>query len=93
VRGDAAHSGHPFTDLGNLLRFDRRPATGVRRRRPDGVLRAARDGPREALDLARAADLWALVELASRRGQNPVADRAHAHLEAIAGTGDLHALP
>jgi hypothetical protein len=70
---------------------DRRPAYA------DAVLAAycERRGtdPRAALDLARAADLWALVELASRRGQNPVADRAHAHLEAIAGTGDLHALP
>jgi hypothetical protein len=47
----------------------------------------------EALSLARAADLWALVDLAARRGQNPVADRAHEHLVAIARTGDLHALP
>jgi aminoglycoside phosphotransferase (APT) family kinase protein len=86
-----AHSGHPFTDLGNLLRFDRRPA----------YLEAAlaawcvrRGGtPREARDLARAADLWALVDLAARAGDNPVADRAAAHLREIARTGDLHAVP
>ncbi len=86
-----AHAGHPYTDLGNLLRFDRHPAYVA------GVLAAwcqRRGGTSaEALDLARAADLWALVDLAARRGQNPVADRAHRHLVAIARTRDLHALP
>lgn len=86
-----AHSGSPYTDLGNLLRFDRGPAYA------DAVLAAwcERRGtdPVETLELARAADLWALVDLAARRGQNPVADRAHEHLAAIARTGDLHALP
>ncbi len=86
-----AHSGHPFTDLGNLLRFDRMPAYS------DAVLAAWCErritDPAETLELARAADLWALVDLAARRGQNPVADRAHQHLLAIARTGNLHALP
>ena len=86
-----AHSGHPFTDLGNLLRFDRAPAY------VDAVLAAycERRGPdpREALDLARAADLWALVDLAGRAGDNPVADRAAGLLTAIADSGDLHAVP
>jgi aminoglycoside phosphotransferase (APT) family kinase protein len=86
-----AHSGHPFTDLGNLLRFDRRPAF------VDAVLASwcARRGgtPDQALQLARAADLWALVDLAARRRQNPVAGRADEYLAAIARTGDLHALP
>jgi aminoglycoside phosphotransferase (APT) family kinase protein len=86
-----AHSGHPFTDLGNLLRFDRRPAY------LDAVLATwceRRGGtPQGALDLARAADLWALVDLAARAGQNPVADRASALLREIARTGDLHAVP
>ncbi len=81
-----AHAGHPYTDLGNLLRFDRQPAF------VEAVLDAyvARHGgaPGEALDLARAADLWALVDLASRRGQNPVADRAHDLLLAIARARD-----
>ena len=49
--------------------------------------------PAEALDLARAADLWALVDLAARAGENPVADRAAARLRAIAATGDVHAVP
>ncbi len=86
-----AHSGCPVSDLGNMLRFDRKPAFA------DAVLAAycERRGtdPGETLELARAADLWALVDLAARRGQNPVADRAHEHLAAIARTGDLHALP
>jgi aminoglycoside phosphotransferase (APT) family kinase protein len=86
-----AHSGHPHTDLGNLLRFDRKPAYA------DAVLAAwcERRGadPAETWELARAADLWALVDLAARRGQNPVADRAHDHLLAIARTEDLHARP
>ena len=49
--------------------------------------------PAEALDLARAADLWALVDLAARAGDNPVADRAAAQLRAVAETGDVHAVP
>ncbi len=84
-----SHSGHPFTDLGNLLRFEREPAYA------DGVLGAWRDRhgtpAEEALALARAADLVALVELAARAGQNPVATRAHDRLLAIARTGDVHA--
>jgi len=84
-----AHSGHPFTDLGNLLRFDRRP-TFV-----EAVLGAwceRRGGtPGDALELARAADLWALVDLAARPGENPVADRAAAQLRAVAAALDVHA--
>ena len=86
-----AHAGHPATDLGNLLRFDRHPtyagavvSTWCERRGST---------PAEALDLARAADLWALVDLAARAGENPVARRAAAHLKAVAESGDLHALP
>ena len=84
-----AHSGHPFTDLGNLLRFDRRPAYVA------GVLTAweerrgtSADG---ALDRARAADLMALVDLAARSGSNPVATAAGALLHAIVDADDWHA--
>ena len=81
-----AHAGHPFTDLGNLLRFDRDPAF------TDAVLAAYADrrgtGPEAALALARAADLWALVDLATRRTANPVAARADRLLRAIARAGD-----
>jgi aminoglycoside phosphotransferase (APT) family kinase protein len=83
-----AHAGHPYTDLGNLLRFDRQPTFVA------AVLEAyvARHGgtPADALAMARAADLWALIDLAARRGQNPVAARAHQRLRAIARTGDVH---
>ena len=84
-----AHAGSPYSDLGNLLRFDREPAF------VDAVL-AAREAfvpdPRvDALDLARASDLFALVDLATRRSENPVAERADALLHAIARSGNLHA--
>lgn len=85
-----AHAGHPFTDLGNLLRFERDPAF------TDAVLSAygVRRGIRapESLQLARSADLWALVDLATRRSQNPVAERADGLLRAIARGRDVHAL-
>lgn len=87
-----AHAGSPFTDLGNLLRFDRRPVftDAVLEVFADRVVDAPADRE-ELVDRARAADLFALVDLASRRGENPVADRAHDQLLAIARTGDLHA--
>jgi len=84
-----AHSGHPFTDLGNALRFDRHPVY------VDAVLTTwcgRRGGtPQAALDLARAADLWALVDLAARAGDHAVADRAESLLRAIARADDVHA--
>jgi aminoglycoside phosphotransferase (APT) family kinase protein len=94
-----AHAGMPGTDLGNLLRFDRDPvfADAV----VDGYLGVAGHldgldapgGRQRLLARARAADLLALVELAGRRGENPVADRADTLLRAIAETGDVHAWP
>lgn len=85
-----AHAGHPWTDVGNLLRFERHPAYVA------AVLEAwtqLRGGSTEALlDGARAADLWALVDLASRVGSHPIADRADALLRAMAASGDLHAV-
>jgi aminoglycoside phosphotransferase (APT) family kinase protein len=86
-----AHAGHPWTDLGNLLRFDRHPSYVA------GVLGAwsTRHGGAvgELLDGARAADLWALVDLASRERDNPVADRAATLLKAVAQARDVHAWP
>jgi aminoglycoside phosphotransferase (APT) family kinase protein len=85
-----AHAGWPVTDLGNLLRFERDASfagavlTTYRRR--------VVDAPDDVLDLARAADLYALVDLAARRADNPVAERAHAQLAAIAAGGDLDAV-
>jgi aminoglycoside phosphotransferase (APT) family kinase protein len=86
-----AHAGHPWTDLGNLLRFERHPAYA------SAVLDAwvsLRGGEAATvLDGARSADLWALVDLAARAGENPVADRAGELLLAIAEADDLHAWP
>lgn len=86
-----AHAGHPWTDVGNLLRFERHPAYA------GAVLSSWTDlrggTPDELLAGARAADLWALVDLAGRAGTNPVADRADVLLHAIAESGDLHAWP
>jgi aminoglycoside phosphotransferase (APT) family kinase protein len=77
-----AHAGHPFTDLGNLLRFERDDVF------TDAVLAAYSErrggGAGDALALARAADLWALVDLAARRGENPVAERADRLLRKVA---------
>src|SRR6478752_3044284 len=85
-----AHAGHPFTDLGNVLRFDREPAY------VDAVLGAYAElrgtPPERALELARSADLYALAELATRAGQNPVATRAATRLDAIIPAGDVHAV-
>jgi len=84
-----SHAGIPFTDLGNLLRFDRRAdlADAVVSTYLDRVV----DAPEDLLDRARAADLFALVDLASRRGENPVTEGANDLLLRMARTGDLHA--
>jgi len=84
-----AHSGMPVTDLGNLLRFERAP--GFVEAVLDVYVDRVADAPPEVLHLARAADLFALVELAARRSENPVAERAHGLLLAIARSGDLQA--
>jgi aminoglycoside phosphotransferase (APT) family kinase protein len=90
VDWEYCHAGHPFTDLGNLLRFDRDPAY------VEAVLAAyteRRGGdPGPCLTLGRAADLWALVDLASRPLDNLVTRLAHELLRAIAGARDLHAV-
>jgi aminoglycoside phosphotransferase (APT) family kinase protein len=86
-----AHAGGPVTDLGNVLRFDREPGFA------GAVLQTYRervpDASANTLDLARSADLYALVDLAARRGENPVTERAHDLLRAVASSGDLHAVP
>jgi aminoglycoside phosphotransferase (APT) family kinase protein len=89
VDWEFAHAGHPFTDLGNLLRFERDTVY------TDAVLAAyaARRGTAadDALALARAADLFALAELTTRRRHNPVAARADRLLRAIARSRDADA--
>lgn len=84
-----AHAGSPWADLGNLVREQLSPAyvealldTVAQRRGMPADL---------ALDLGRAADLVAVVELATRRGSNPVSDAAHERLLVMARARDLHA--
>lgn len=86
-----AHAGRPGTDLGNLLRFDRDEAFAGALL--DVYRERVADAGETVLDQARAADLVALVDLAGRRGQNPVTERAHDLLRAVALSGDLHAVP
>lgn len=91
VDWEFAHAGIPGSDLGNLLRFERDDALQA------GVLESYQqwvpDADEHVLDRARAADLFALVDLAARRGENPVTAQAHNLLVAVARTGDLHAAP
>jgi Ser/Thr protein kinase RdoA (MazF antagonist) len=86
-----AHAGLPVTDLGNLLRFERDPVLTAAVL--DGYRAWVPDAGPGLLDEARAADLVALVDLASRRGENPVTEQAHDLLLAVALSGDLHAVP
>jgi Ser/Thr protein kinase RdoA (MazF antagonist) len=88
-----AHAGVPGTDLGNLLGFERDPVLteAVLASYCEAVPDAGATPPVQVLDRARAADLMALVELAARRGENPVTERAHRLLVTVAGSGDLHA--
>jgi aminoglycoside phosphotransferase (APT) family kinase protein len=87
---ELGHAGHPYSDLGNLLRFERDEVfTGA----VVGEYVARRGGtPESALALARAADLWALLDLAPRRSQNPVAEAADRLLRAIARARDTGAV-
>lgn len=91
VDWEYAHAGHPFTDLGNLLRFERAPGFA----QPTLQSWCERRGgtPQSALDSARAADLWALIDLAGRVDRNPIVERATGLLRAVAGSRDLHAPP
>ncbi|MGW6278166.1 phosphotransferase family protein [Kribbella sp. NPDC055071] len=82
-----AHAGSPYADLGNLLRFctDTVLAEAVL-----SVLRGSGLSLGEPLvDLGRAADLWALLDLASRRVEHEVAAAAYALVARMADTGHL----
>ncbi len=82
-----AHAGSPYTDLGNLFRFCDDPvlAGAVL-----GVVRGSGLPLGEPLvDLGRAADLWALLELAGRSTEHEIAAAAHALVSRMADTGTL----
>ena len=84
-----AHAGAPLADAGNLLRFETDQdftaalATGYAERAPDV--------PADWVEVARALDLMALVELAARPEPNPVVGGACRLLRATARSGDLAA--
>jgi aminoglycoside phosphotransferase (APT) family kinase protein len=88
-----AHSGSPWADLGNLLRFDRHPVLvetvldSYRAFMPPAAV------PDDLLVRARGADLFALVELAAREEEHEVVVRAREMLAAVARTGDPGAFP
>ncbi|GAB3925901.1 hypothetical protein GCM10029976_019810 [Kribbella albertanoniae] len=82
-----AHAGSPYADLGNLFRFCTDPvlAGGVL-----SVLRWSELGLGEPLvERGRAADLWALLELASRSASNEVAAAAGALVARMLDTRKL----
>ncbi|RZT26421.1 aminoglycoside phosphotransferase (APT) family kinase protein [Kribbella sp. VKM Ac-2569] len=80
-----AHAGSPYADLGNLLRFseDHILAGAVL-----DALRGMALGER-LVDLGRAADLWALLDLAERAAEHEVAAAAHRLVSRMADTGTL----
>jgi aminoglycoside phosphotransferase (APT) family kinase protein len=81
-----AHAGSPYSDLGNLLRFCTDPVLG------GAVLDVVRRAPGlgdRLEERGRAADLWAVIDLAARAAANPVATAAHTLLTRIADMGEL----
>jgi aminoglycoside phosphotransferase (APT) family kinase protein len=82
-----AHAGSPYTDLGNLFRFCADPVLA------GAVLGVVRGSGLELgeplVDLGRAADLWALLELAARRDTNEITRAAHDLVSRMADTGTL----
>jgi aminoglycoside phosphotransferase (APT) family kinase protein len=84
-----AYAGAPLGDIGNLLRFetDREFTAAV----ATGYAERAPDVPDDWVEVARALDLFALVELAGRSADNPVVAGARELLLETARTGDLGA--
>jgi aminoglycoside phosphotransferase (APT) family kinase protein len=82
-----AHAGSPYTDLGNLFRFCDDPVLA------GAVLSVVRgsglDLGEPLVDLGRAADLWALLELAARSTEHEIAAAAHDLVSRMADTGTL----
>ncbi|MFI6680322.1 phosphotransferase family protein [Kribbella sp. NPDC050470] len=82
-----AHAGSPYTDLGNLFRFCQDPVLA------GAVLSVVRgselDLGEPLVDLGRAADLWALLELAGRSMEHEIAAAAHELVARMADTGTL----
>ncbi|MDX3000442.1 phosphotransferase [Kribbella solani] len=82
-----AHAGSPYTDLGNLFRFCTDPVLAGATL--DGLGRGGLDLGEPLVDLGRAADLWALLELAGRAAEHEVAAAAKRLVTRMADTGTL----
>ncbi|TCO51672.1 aminoglycoside phosphotransferase (APT) family kinase protein [Kribbella antiqua] len=84
-----AHAGSPYSDLGNLFRFCQDPVLA------GAVLSVVRgsglDLGEPLVELGRAADLWALLDLAARWTEHEVAAEAHSVVSRMADTGTLAA--
>ncbi|MFN8189952.1 MAG: phosphotransferase [Nocardioidaceae bacterium] len=95
VDWEFVHAGHPVEDLGSLLREGRRTpfATAAVEAMLPWLPEAEQAPPGDLVERARAADLYWIVEAASRRGQGPTTDRAFEHLVAMAAGNSLLAEP
>ncbi len=82
-----AHAGSPYTDIGNLLRFETDEV--FCRAVVDTFADHAPGISRDFLELGRAIDLLALVDLAARSGRNPVVDQARDLLREMARRRNL----
>ncbi|MFF0340888.1 phosphotransferase family protein [Kribbella sp. NPDC004875] len=80
-----SHAGSPYADLGNLLRFNEDPILARAVLDPLGGLGLGEP----LLDLGRAADLWALLDLAARAAEHEVAAAAHRLVSRMADTETL----
>lgn len=91
VDWEFSHAGSPYTDIGNLTRFDR----DERLLGPlvEALVDSAPAGLDEPVRQGRAMDLWALIDLAGRTVANPVTALATELLLAQARSGDLAAWP
>ena len=84
-----AHAGSPYSDLGNLLRFDR--GTPWERAVLENFVANTPGLADDPLTLAHASDMWALIDLAARPQRHQIVENADALLRLIARTGDLNA--
>jgi aminoglycoside phosphotransferase (APT) family kinase protein len=89
VDWEFAYAGSPLGDVGNLLRFEADP--DFTHTVAESYSCRAPDVPEDWVEVARALDLFALVELAARRTASPVVDAARTLLQATARTGTLAA--
>lgn len=86
-----AHAGHPMEDAGKLIRrIAGSPFAAAALAAMNPWLPAAEQGPGgQLMERARAADLYWLLEVASRRGQTPATERAWQLLKQMIGSRHL----